>query len=61
MNMRDDYSKIAGAALAEKKQKVLHQWLLDKMSSYYIMVDDDTQGDCPSLAQYASKEGKQAL
>ena len=58
MNMRDDYSKIAGAALAEKKQKVLHQWLLDKMSTYYIMVDDVTQSDCPSLSQYASKDGK---
>ncbi len=55
MNMRDDYSKIATAALEEKKRKVLQEWLKEKMSSYYIMVDENTQADCPSIAQYASQ------
>lgn len=55
MNMRDDYSKIATAALEEKKRKVLQDWLKEKMASYYIMVDENTQADCPSIAQYASQ------
>lgn len=58
MNMRDDYSRISNSALAEKKQKVLHQWLVEKMSAYYIMIDKDTQTDCPDLAEYASKDGQ---
>lgn len=61
MNLRDDYSKIANAALEEKKRKTLQSWLIDKMSSYYIMIDNDTQGTCPAMAQYASKDGKAAF
>jgi peptidyl-prolyl cis-trans isomerase SurA len=61
MNLRDDYSKIANAALEEKKRKTLQSWLIEKMSSYYIMIDNDTQGTCPAMAQYASKDGKAAF
>jgi peptidyl-prolyl cis-trans isomerase SurA len=38
-NMRDDYSKIADRALAEKKEAALEKWFSKKLSSYFIMID----------------------
>ena len=61
MNLRDDYSKIATAALEEKKRKALQNWLMEKMASYYIMVDAQTQGECPAISKYASNDGRVAF
>jgi peptidyl-prolyl cis-trans isomerase SurA len=54
MNLHDDYSKISQFALEEKKGKALDVWLKAKIPTYYIMVDPDTEADCPQLHKYAT-------
>lgn len=54
MNLHDDYSKISQFALEEKKGKALDAWLKIKIPTYYIMVDPDTEADCPQLQKYAT-------
>ena len=56
MNLHDDYSKIAQSALEEKKAQYLDKWLKAKIPTYYIMVDNATQSECPQVAKFASKE-----
>lgn len=56
MNMRDDYSKIAQLALEQKKGMELEKWLKAKVSSYYIMVDNQTQTECPQVSKFATKD-----
>ncbi len=58
MNLHDDYSKISQFALEEKKSQALMKWLDAKIPTYYIMVDDETIGDCSQLKKYTSKENK---
>lgn len=59
MNLRDDYSRISNFALEQKKSKVLEKWLLDKIPTYYVMIDQQTQDECPSVKKYtdAIKKG----
>ena len=52
MNLHDDYSKISNFALEEKKAKTLDKWLQAKIPTYYVMVDPDTEADCPILKKY---------
>ena len=52
MNMHDDYSKISGYALEEKKSKALDKWLKEHIPTYYIMVDSETVQDCPVMKKY---------
>ncbi len=40
-NMKDDYSKIADRALAEKKDAALEKWFSTKLSGYFIMIDPE--------------------
>jgi len=54
MNLKDDYSKISQFALDEKKSKTLEKWVKDKLSTYYIMIDDQTLVQCPQLAKFSS-------
>jgi peptidyl-prolyl cis-trans isomerase SurA len=54
MNLHDDYSKISQFALEEKKSKALDKWLKIKIPTYYIMVDPQSEADCPQLQKYAS-------
>jgi peptidyl-prolyl cis-trans isomerase SurA len=56
MNLHDDYSKISQFALEEKKGKALDNWLKAKIPTYYIMVDPDTQAECPQLKKYATEQ-----
>ena len=60
-NMKDDYSKIAIRALEEKKENALDKWFATKLSSYYIMVDNDYKG-CDVMAKWieASKANSSA-
>jgi len=51
MNMRDDYNKIATAALEEKKMEVLEKWLTSRISTHYIMVDP-TISNCEQLEKW---------
>jgi hypothetical protein len=34
----------------------MDKWLIAKIPSYYIMVSDDYNADCPSLQKYVSKK-----
>lgn len=54
MNMRDDYSKIAQAALEQKKAEALNKWITAKLPTYYISVDSD----CEELAKYKTEDIK---
>jgi peptidyl-prolyl cis-trans isomerase SurA len=54
MNMKDDYSRISTFALEEKKSQTLDKWLKEKLSTYYIMVDEGTANECPGLKKYAT-------
>jgi peptidyl-prolyl cis-trans isomerase SurA len=56
MNLKDDYNKIAQFALDEKKAKAMDKWLASKLPTYYIMVADDFNADCPNVQKYASKK-----
>jgi peptidyl-prolyl cis-trans isomerase SurA len=47
-NLKDDYSKIAEKALAEKKEAALEKWFNQRLSSYYIMIDPEYT-DCEIL------------
>ncbi len=47
-NLKDDYSKIADKALAEKKEGALEKWFNTKLSNYYIMIDPAYR-DCESI------------
>jgi len=51
LNMKDDFSKISQMAVEEKKQKALEKWMIDKISSYYIMIDDEMK-DCEQLNKW---------
>lgn len=50
-NMRDDYNKIAEKALEEKKNDALENWFNTKISTYYIMVDDDYK-NCDEMKKW---------
>jgi peptidyl-prolyl cis-trans isomerase SurA len=58
MNLHDDYSKIAQAALEEKKGQALAKWIKSKMPTYYIMVDGSAKSECPKMQEYASADVK---
>jgi peptidyl-prolyl cis-trans isomerase SurA len=52
MNLRDDYNRIANAALEEKKYKALEKWLTTNLGSHYIMLDQ-AEASCPTLKKWA--------
>lgn len=54
MNLADDYSKISGYALEEKKAKTLEKWIKDKLPTYYIMIDTETGRQCPQVNKFAT-------
>lgn len=56
MNLHDDYSKISQMALEEKKGIALDKWLKAKIPTYYIMVDNASTDECPSLEKFVSKD-----
>ncbi|TWI83340.1 periplasmic chaperone for outer membrane proteins SurA [Lacibacter cauensis] len=40
-NITDDYSKIAGRALEEKKEKELQKWFLKNSKTFYVQIEDE--------------------
>ena len=57
MNLADDYSKISEFALEEKKARVIEDWLRERIPGYYIMVDPETEQDCPNLVKFTDPKG----
>ncbi len=53
MNVRDDYNKIATAALEEKKYQALDKWLSSHIANYYIMIDPE-EATCPQLQKWTN-------
>ncbi|MEO6731848.1 MAG: peptidylprolyl isomerase [Ferruginibacter sp.] len=51
-DIRDDYNKVALRALEEKKNAALEKWFNEKISSYYIMVDNDYK-DCEEMKKWS--------
>jgi peptidyl-prolyl cis-trans isomerase SurA len=47
-NMKDDDNKIAIRALEEKKNKAVERWFINKLPTYYIMVDKEFEA-CESI------------
>ena len=56
MNLHDDYSKISEMAIEEKKMQELQKWITAKISTNYIMIDDQALTDCPQLSKFSSEK-----
>ena len=52
-NMKDDYNKISQRALDEKKNNTLEKWFNEKISTYYIKVDDEYKS-CEQMSKWVS-------
>lgn len=52
MNLQDDYSKVAGFALEQKKSKAMEKWMMTKLPTYFISLDPQTEADCPQLKKF---------
>lgn len=50
-NMKDDYNKISQRALDEKKNNTLEKWFNEKISTYYIKVDDEYKS-CEQMSKW---------
>lgn len=59
-NLRDDYNKIAQRALEEKKNDVLELWFNTKISSYYIMIDNDYK-NCDEMKKWSNSTNASAV
>jgi peptidyl-prolyl cis-trans isomerase SurA len=53
MNLKDDYAEIAQAALDDKRQQVLTNWIQSKKNVYAITIDETAKADCANLQIYA--------
>lgn len=58
LNLKDDYSKIADQALAQKKNQELDKWLIKRIPNYYIIVDKDAADTCPGLHKYQTTQNR---
>jgi peptidyl-prolyl cis-trans isomerase SurA len=52
-NLKDDYNKVASRAIEEKKYDAIEKWFSTKISTYYIMLDDDAKS-CPDLGKWTT-------
>jgi peptidyl-prolyl cis-trans isomerase SurA len=50
-NLTDDYNKVAQRALEEKKNATLERWFTQKISSFYINIDDEYKS-CPEMQKW---------
>lgn len=50
-NLTDDYNRIAQRALEEKKNNALEKWFTQKISSFYINIDDEYK-TCPEMQKW---------
>ncbi len=54
-NLQDDYQKIQGAALADKQNIVIENWINSKVTKTFVKVHGDFK-DCPFVHQWNSPE-----
>jgi peptidyl-prolyl cis-trans isomerase SurA len=54
-NMKDDYQRIQQAALAEKKNKVVEDWINSKAAETYIRIDEAFM-DCPFTHRWVKEK-----
>jgi peptidyl-prolyl cis-trans isomerase SurA len=47
-NIENDYSKIAGRALEEKKEKELQKWFIKNSNTFYVQIEDEFK-DCAPI------------
>lgn len=47
-NIENDYSKIAGRALEEKKEKELQKWFIKNSNTFYVQIEDEYK-DCAPI------------
>lgn len=59
-NMKDDYNKIAQKALEVKKNDALEKWFNQKISNFYIMVDNDYK-DCEEMKKWTTSANATAV
>ena len=50
-NLKDDYDKVAGRAIEEKKNEVLDQWFEKHIPTFYIHIADDYK-NCPEMQKW---------
>jgi peptidyl-prolyl cis-trans isomerase SurA len=50
-NMKDDYNRIAQRALDEKKNSTLEKWFMNKIPTFYIMIDGEYRS-CSNLKKW---------
>lgn len=56
-NLRDDYNKVANRAIEEKKYDAIEKWFGSKISSYYIMIDNEAKS-CNQLSKWFANAAK---
>jgi peptidyl-prolyl cis-trans isomerase SurA len=56
-NLREDYSRIQMVALEQKKTDVLQKWITDKLSDFYIKIDDN-YASCSNLDAFRKPASK---
>lgn len=56
-NLKDDYSRIQSVAFEEKKNRYLQEWLDQKLSSFYIKVDN-SYAECPIMTKWMNASAK---
>lgn len=52
-NLKDDYNKISQRALEEKKNEALDKWFNQKISGYYIKIDNEYK-DCEEMKKWTN-------
>jgi peptidyl-prolyl cis-trans isomerase SurA len=56
-NLKDDYNRIAQRAIEEKKGDAIEKWFNSKISTYYVMIDDDYKA-CTQLSKWWESSAK---
>jgi peptidyl-prolyl cis-trans isomerase SurA len=56
-NLKDDYNKVASRAIEEKKYEAIEKWFASKISTYYIMIDDEAKS-CSQLGKWFANAAK---
>lgn len=58
-NLTDDYSRIQQRTLAEKQAMALRKWLLEKVPTFYVHVEDEYR-QCPNISKWKDGDNKVA-